>query len=168
MAHLDDEEYLDLPVLNKRQQAFVDWYVTGLNATAAARKAGYGGSRANGTKLLKNPDVVAHIEYHQQAHAREMKMTRERVQAGLLEAIDLAKELSDPGNMIRGWAEVARITGLNQPEKHEVDIRALPAGGQALLKQLEKLSTTQLLEMAGRETDAIDGQFEEIFDSDLN
>ena len=157
---------IDLPVLTARRQSFVDWVVSGLSPTAAARKAGYEDPSGSGRRAMDSPDVQEHIQFHQRLHLDEMAMTREKIQEGLLEAINLAKEVQDPGSMIRGWSEIARLTGLNAPEKKEIDLKVDP-NGQIAVKQLEQMPTTQLLELAGGELDVIDGDFEEIFDQDV-
>lgn len=163
---LKQDDFLELPVLPAKQQAFVDWIATGLTPTAAARKSGYSHAPQRGGELLINPAIRLHIEYHQAQHAKEMGMTRERIQEGLLEAIDVARELGDAGSMIRGWAEVARVTGLNAPAKQEVDI-TVNAQGEMTKAKLRALPTTQLLELVGQEPAIEDVEFEEIFDQDL-
>lgn len=164
MAKKDD--YLELPVLPAKQQAFVDWIASGLTPTAAAKRAGYSKPGTIGPDLMIREEVRLHIEYHQAQHAKEMGMTREKVQEGLLEAIEVARELGDAGSMIRGWAEVARIAGLNQPDKKEIDVN-INTAGQATQRQLRQLPTTQLLELVGQEVTIEDAEFEEIFDQDL-
>ncbi len=156
----------DLPALTGQQQSFVDWVTSGLSPTAAARKAGYKSPSTSSRQLLEKPEVVEHIEYHQAQHLNEMAMTREKIQEGLIRAIQIAEEVQDPGSMIRGWAEIAKLTGLNAPEKKEIDLK-LDSEGHIAVKQLEQMPTTQLLELAGGELDVIDGDFEEIFDQDV-
>lgn len=163
---LKESDFLELPVLSAKHQKFVDWLATGLTPSAAARKAGFSNPQDVGPDLIKRPNIRLHVEYYQAQHAKEMGMTRERIQEGLLEAIDVARELGDAGSMIRGWAEVARVTGLNAPVKKEVELTVNPQGEMTQAK-LRALPTTQLLELVGQNPTIEDVEFEEIFDQDI-
>jgi hypothetical protein len=52
----------NLPTLTAKQRAFVDAYVDCLNATEAARRAGYAQPMQQGHRLLRNVDIVPHVE----------------------------------------------------------------------------------------------------------
>jgi hypothetical protein len=86
--------------------------------------------------------------------AHKIELKREHVIAGIFEAIGAARSQGDPGNVIRGWCEVAKITGLSHPAEVK---RVLGAEGARLRQKFEALSTEQLLEIAaGRPIPAID------------
>lgn len=63
--------------LTTKQRAFVEHYLTCWNASEAARRAGYAGSRANqaGQEYLSKPDIQAAI----QARLAELKMGADEV-----------------------------------------------------------------------------------------
>ena len=67
-------------------------------------------------------------------------MERQDVIAGLLEAIELAKERQEPAAMIRGWAELARLMGFYQPQRHAVEVSA-----GADMRRYEAMSDAELL-----------------------
>ena len=167
MKRQEIEDILALPVLAKKHQSFVDWIVTGLTPTQAAKKAGFANPTASGRDMMERSDVMQYLEYHRAKHMQEMKITRERIQEGLMEAIDVARDMGDAGSMIRGWSEVARLTGLNAPAKQEIEITHTQRH-QLTNKQLEQLTHTQLLELTGESLEIEDVEFEEIFDSDVH
>lgn len=69
-------------------------------------------------------------------------MERDDVIAGIFEAIRHARYQGDPGNVLRGWLAVAKLTGLNKPETVN---RATSAGGDALLAKTQGMTIEELL-----------------------
>lgn len=69
--------------LNKKQQAFVEYYLVHWNATEAAKKAGYSAKSAYsiGSENLKKPEIAAHIR----ARLDELKMGADEVLLRLAE-----------------------------------------------------------------------------------
>ena len=67
--------------MNPKQRRFVEEYLVDLNATGAARRAGYGVRSAAGTasRLMANPDVAAAIAQAQAARAERTRVTADRV-----------------------------------------------------------------------------------------
>ena len=56
----------NIEVLNEKQKRFVKEYVVSLNATEAAKKAGYSvkNARTQGTRMLANANIKKEIEKH--------------------------------------------------------------------------------------------------------
>ena len=69
-----------MPLAPKRA-AFVREYLIDLNASAAARRAGYSARTANraGHELLSNPDIAAAVQEAQEERAQSTGVTAERV-----------------------------------------------------------------------------------------
>jgi phage terminase small subunit len=67
--------------LTRKQRRFVDEYLLDMNATAAARRAGYGERSAaqNGHGFLRRPNVAAAIEARLAERRERMAVTTERV-----------------------------------------------------------------------------------------
>lgn len=67
--------------LKARQRAFADEYLVDLNATLAARRAGYGAkyARQQGTVLMKNPEVKALITAGLKERATRNALTGDEV-----------------------------------------------------------------------------------------
>ena len=67
--------------LNDRQERFVDEYLVDLNATAAAKRAGYSEktARSQGQRLLTNVDIQSAIQKRQARLRGKLEITQERV-----------------------------------------------------------------------------------------
>lgn len=67
--------------LNDKQKRFVDEYLVDLNATAAAKRAGYSEktARSQGQRLLTHVDIQAAIQKRQARLRGKLEITQERV-----------------------------------------------------------------------------------------
>ena len=133
--------------LTKRQRRFVDLYGVCGSAAEAARQAGYSvrSARQIAFENMTKHDVQVAIAAKRAEIANKIELKQEHVIAGIFEAIGAARSQGDPGNVIRGWCEVAKITGLGHPAEVK---RVLGAEGARLRQKFEALSTDQLLEIA--------------------
>lgn len=136
--------------LTLRQARFVNEYVVSGNAAAAARAAGYKEkcARQVGFENLTKPYIQTAVQARQQAHAARLELSRQNVIQAILEAIKTAQEQGAPATMIRGWVEIAKITGLDKPETPE-ERRNVPlsAGAERVKARFEAMSTEELLEI---------------------
>ena len=75
--------------LNEKQKRFVEEYLVDLNATAAAKRAGYSGKTANeqGARLLANVSIQSLIQEEKAKRSQRVEITQDRV---LLEYARLA------------------------------------------------------------------------------
>ncbi len=141
--------------LTIKQARFCDEYVVCGNAAAAARAAGYRerSARQIGFENLTKHDIQAAIQARQQALAARLELDRATVIAAVLGAIKAAQEQGMPSVMLRGWIEIAKITGLNRPETPEERLnRPLSPGAERLRAHYEAMTDGELLEiLAGRE-----------------
>lgn len=62
-----------------------------------------------------------------------------------LEAIDLARTMSDPGQMINGADKVAKMMGYYEPDEIKVDVSVNYEGA---MRKIRELSDVELLELA--------------------
>jgi phage terminase small subunit len=143
--------------LSPRQNRFVQAYCGHLNASRAAREAGYaassGADAVTGHRLLRNAKARRAIEALQQAKANELELDRNAIVQAILGAIQTAQEQGVPATMIRGWVEIAKITGLDKPETPEQRRNVpLSPGAERVKARFEAMSTEELLEiLAGKE-----------------
>ena len=136
--------------LTIRQERFASEYAISGVAAAAARAAGYSerSARQIGFENLTKHDIQTAIQARQRARAAQLELTRQDVIAAVLEAIRLAKEQGVPAVMLRGWIEIAKITGLNTPEPpEERQHRPLSPGGQRVKARYEAMSDSELLQL---------------------
>ncbi len=105
--------------LTTRQALFVDHYALCGNASEAARLAGYSAntSRQIGSRLLSHVDVKAALQARQRAFQAELKVTRQDVVNGLLSAIQMGREQQNPGVIISGLVQIAKMLGFYEPER---------------------------------------------------
>lgn len=141
--------------LTPRQERFVQSYCGHLNASRAAREAGYssssGADAVTGHRLLRNAKAKRAIQALQQAHAEKLELTRQDVIQAILGAIQTATEQDAPAIMVRGWVEIAKITGLNQPETAGARQNVpLSPGAERIKARYESMSTNELLEILAR------------------
>jgi phage terminase small subunit len=80
-VRLDPEESVLGPRLTDKQLRFVQEYLIDLNATQAAKRAGYSAKTAEqgGAQLLRNIKVAAAIKSAQGARAERTQITQDRV-----------------------------------------------------------------------------------------
>ena len=133
--------------LSARQEKFVEHYAICSNATEAARLAGYSAKTARviGSENLLKPAIREAIEARQRVFAQELRITKGDVLAGLLSAVNMAREQQNPGAMISGLVQIAKMFGFYEPEVHKV---YLSGEAEKLRAKFESLSDEELLAIA--------------------
>lgn len=137
--------------LTDRQKLFCQMYVgPGRHCAAlSARLAGYapGCSHVTGCQLLRKPKIAATVRGLEEALAREIGVSRQKVIAELVGAADLARELREPASMISAFKNVAQICGyLNH--KGEDSARTSDGVGDAAMDRLQGMSDAELAALA--------------------
>ncbi len=114
----------DTGKLSVRQEKFVEHYSLCGNAAEGARLAGYSArtARVIGPENLTKPAVKAALAARQQAFQEELKVTKDDVLTGILNAIQLAKEQQNPSAMISGLAQIAKLCGFYEPDVSRIEI----------------------------------------------
>ena len=110
-----------MQTLTAKQQRFVAEYLVDGNGARAALAAGYGpaGAKVTAHRLTHaNRAVEAEIRARQALDSQRLQIDREGVIAGLLEAIDQAREQANPAAMIAGWKTIGQMLGFFEPVKH--------------------------------------------------
>lgn len=133
--------------LTARQEKFVEHYAICSNAAEAARLAGYSAKTARviGPENLSKPAVKEAVEARQRVFAQELRITKDDVLAGLLSAIQMAREQQNPGVMIAGLVQIAKMLGFYEPEVHKVH---LSGDAQRLQAKFVAMSDAELLMIA--------------------
>ena len=123
--------------ITPRQRRFVEEYLIDLNATQAAKRAGYSARSAasRGSKLLRNPAVAAAIESAQAKRAQRTRVSADRV------VTELAKvAFGDPRRLFSwgpGGVELRESSELTEAEAalvSEVSETRTAAGGTRRVK----------------------------------
>lgn len=145
--------------LTEKARAFVKLWAQGETILSASYKAGYADNGAYAYRIARLPHVVAEYEREKKAYEEASQMTRKRVMDGLLEAIDMAKMMSEAGNMIAGWREVAKMCGYYAPVEKKITV---DTAGNAIAERLNRLSDAELLKLIQQQPDVVDVQFTEV------
>jgi phage terminase small subunit len=136
--------------LTPRQAKFVEAYALDRNAARAARTAGYSqhkpSSRAIAVRLLADVSVRAALAVKEAELAATLEIDRTAIIGGIFQAIAQARTQGEPSQVIRGWVEVARITGLDKPDA--APRVPISAAGAALKQKLESMSDADLFEIS--------------------
>jgi len=127
---------------------FIDNMELGLTQSQAAKAAGFKDPRQAGYKLMKRPRVQAELKVRRDRLAKEHEWTREKVMAGIADAIDQARLLGDPSAMIRGFQEINKMCGFHAPEEK---VLRLTDDQENMQRKLRTLTEEELLRIAAEE-----------------
>lgn len=115
--------------MTPKQQRFVDEYLVDLNASAAARRAGYkGDANTVGPRLLANVGIRSQIEKAMKAREERTHITQDRVLQELARVAfsDLRKLYRPDGSMLlpHEWDDdtAAAMAGVETVEQQTVEI----------------------------------------------
>lgn len=130
----------------------------GLSPLQAAKKLGYKKKPgSNNTAVYTNdPIFKKEIARLRRSAAAQMRMSREKVQDIVLEAIQMGRMLGDPMSMIRGAQELNKMCGYYAAEKKEI---TLNESQRRLVQKFDDMSDEELLAAVGDDSNVIEGEF---------
>lgn len=137
--------------LTEKQKLFVQNWAKGDSVNNAALRAGFA-SPSMAYRLVCMPNVLRLKAQYEAKYEEESKMTRKKVMDGFLEAIEMAKLMSEPATMVSGWREIAKMCGYLSPVEHKVKI---DVSGNVTMQQLTQLSDAELLEVIQKDVPAL-------------
>lgn len=137
--------YAGLKPLTNQQEQFIMHYMRGAGVKEAELAAGY--RPGAGNQLLGQERIQRVMEYLRQTYFQEMRVSRESLTTMLFEAHSHAANATEEIAAIR---EIGKIHGLYESDKqrggpHVVNIH----GNVNNIKQIERASDAQLIELAG-------------------
>ena len=113
--------------LTPKQEEFAQqWYATG-NKTEAYRRAYNAKNMTDevisieANKVSSNPKVSLRFSELQKAGQERTKTTVDDLDAMLKDAVGLAKSISNPSAIVSAVTALAKLHGLNAPDKQHVD-----------------------------------------------
>ena len=105
--------------LTEKQKRFADEYLTDLNATQAAIRAGYSEktARSIGQRLLTKVDIQKYIQERLKERQERFEITQEMIVNELckLGFAEVDAELLKPSDKIKALELTARMLGLDRP-----------------------------------------------------
>ena len=137
--------------LTEKQKLFVQNWAKGDSVNNAALRAGFA-SPSMAYRLIHMPNVLRLKAQYEAKYEEESKMTRKKVMDGFLEAIEMAKLMSEPATMVSGWREIAKMCGYMAPVEHKVKV---DVSGNVTMQQLTQLSDAELLEVIQKDAPAL-------------
>ncbi len=132
----------DKPLTTKQQQ-FVMFWAQGESIPNAALKAGFS-QTAIAYRLVKMPNVLKLKHEYEAKWEADSQMSRQKVMAGMLDAIEMAKLMAEPSSMIAGWREIGKLCGYYAPVEHKVK---MDITGNIVLDKMNSLSDAELLKI---------------------
>lgn len=158
---------LDAP-LTAKQHLFIEYLVDHqMSKSAAARAAGLSGKEPHrvANQLLENPKVAHAIAKRREQYAVSSNMSRQRVIEGFVEAIDIARLMSEPMTMIAGWREIGRMCGFYEPTKTKVEVSV---NGEVLVTRMAQMTDSELLALAQGAGQVVDVDAREVPNPEYN
>lgn len=139
--------------VNPRHKIVADAIMAGASEANAMRAAGYHPSNAHG---VMRTESVQQMLQESRAEVEDLTtMKRLDVLNLFIEAIDMARTLADPANMINGADKIAKMMGYYAPETKRIE---LSSNQSALSSKLRQMSDADLLEIAAGRAKVIDGE----------
>jgi tRNA A37 N6-isopentenylltransferase MiaA len=139
--------------VNARHKKVADAIMEGYSDAEAVRAAGYHPSNA---KNIIRKEEVQEILAEARGEIEDLStIKRLDVLNVFLEAIDMARMLSDPSQMINGADKVAKMMGYYAPETRRIE---LTAGQNVLQAKFQQMTDEELLEIAAGRARVIDGE----------
>lgn len=84
------------------------------------------------------------------------QFTREDVNAGIHDAIQRAQMLNEPSTEIKGWTEIARINGLDAPQRVDINVQT---SVEVLQKTVRTMSDEEIMAALPDARDVVDAEF---------
>ena len=129
--------------LTEKQKAFVKAWAEGDTLSNSCLRAGYADDGL-AYRLARMPNILALKSKYEAEWQATRQITREKVMDGMLEAIEMAKLMSEPATMVAGWREIGKICGFYAPVEHKVRVDVT---GNVVLDRLNSLSDAELLKI---------------------
>ena len=126
------------------QWKYLQYVELGMSKTQAAKKAGSTSPRDYVEHQRTIPRMREEMNVRLGRNQQAMKMTRDKVQAMVMEAFEVAKLTDDANAMVRAASEINKMCGFYEVEKAQIE---LSRAQQGFVERLNELSDDELLAM---------------------
>jgi phage terminase small subunit len=141
--------------IKAKHEAFANAIAEGASESDAARAAGYHPTSA--PRVMRNEEVQQMLAVARQETTNLSTIKRLDVLNIFIDAIEMARTMADPANMINGADKVCKMMGYYEAEKVDIRVTHDTAVFNSKLKQL---SDAELMELAAGNRSAIEGACE--------
>jgi len=142
-------------VITEAQDAYVEGVLDGKTKAKAALDAGYANPTASAA-IERSELVKRALADRRDELSSATQITRASVLTGILDAIEMARLMSDPTAMLTGYRDISKMMGFNAPEVKKIDITANQG---RLRSKMQSMSDEELLRIAEGDDDVIEGEF---------
>ena len=140
-------------VVDAKQKTFADLVMEGHSESAAARAAGY--HPASAKNVMRQEEVQQYLTEARREVSDVTTIKRLDVLNIFMEAIDMARTLADPSQMINGADKVAKMMGFYAPETLKLEVET---NSRALSSRFKQLSDAELFEIAAGKAKVVEGE----------
>lgn len=144
--------------ITERKEKLAEAILDGKSIPEASKEAGYA-NPSGAYQALSCTELQQHLKEARTRLVEAADLKRIDIVDGILEAIELARLATDPGSMIRGYAEIAKMLGFYEPEKKIVELTA----NQGRIRQkFEIMTDEELLKLVNSDVTVIDAEFSHV------
>lgn len=140
-------------VIEDQRRIFADVLMETGNKSEAARVAGYHPSNVD--NVMRQEDVQGYLAEARGQIEDVSTLRRVDVLNIFMEAIDMARTLADPSQMINGADKVAKMMGYYAPETLKLEVEQ---NSKSLQNKFRQLSDAELYEIAAGRAKVVDGE----------
>ncbi len=145
-----------LKPLTAKQRAIVEAKLEGASDHAAVNVEG---ANTRNTKALRTAEVQHALAEARAGISEATTLKRLDVIEGVLDAIQMARTLSEPATMIQGYDKLAKIMGYYAPETVKVEITV---SQERMRAKMEAMTDEELLQIADGQAAVFEGVFERV------
>lgn len=137
---------------NEESEFIYNAEILGMPARVAAKRAGLPSAKIVAPHIVQSRDIV------RRAVRSTLNISKQDIVNGYQEAVWMAKQQGDALTMMIGWEKTAKILGLEQPTRVDINIHA---SVEVLQRNARDLSDNELIESLGA-GNVIDAEFYEV------
>jgi hypothetical protein len=140
-------------VIDEKRKVVADALLEGHSQSDALRAAGY--HPGNASNVMRQEDVQQYLAEARDEIKEVTTIRRLDVLNVFLEAIDMARTLADPAQMINGAKEVGKMMGFYEPETIKLEMQG---AGTAMAAKFKQLTDEELFDIASKKAKVIEGE----------
>lgn len=140
-------------IIEEKHKLVADLIIEGKSKAAAARAAGYNPQDVD--TVMRQEEVQMYLEQARGQIEDVSTLRRVDVLNIFMDAIDMARTMADPAQMINGADKVAKMMGYYAPETLKLEVEN---NSKALTNKFRQLSDAELYEIASGKAKVIEGE----------
>ena len=139
-------------VIDEKRKVVADAILEGHSQPDALRAGGY--HPGNAASVMRQEDVQMYLAEGRAEIEEITTIRRLDVLNIFIEAIDMARTLADPAQMINGAKEVGKMMGFYEPETLKLELTS----GNAMAAKFKQLTDAELFDIASKRAKVVEGE----------